>query len=119
MDLPVDDDAATLSDYADVVVEAIGDLREDLVVVAESYGRHVAPIVCDPYPDGSSAVKNRILEGGHDRLGTQRHEILGWPEARADPTWALSAWSRTWSAPRRRETSGSPPGSGTPSCPGP
>lgn len=32
MDLPVDDDAATLSDYADVVVEAIGDLREDLVV---------------------------------------------------------------------------------------
>jgi putative drug exporter of the RND superfamily len=32
---------------------------------------------------------------------------------------ALSAWSRTWSAPRRRETSGSPPGSGAPSCPGP
>ena len=27
--------------------------------------------------------------------------------------------SRTWSAPRRRETSGSPPGSGSPSCPGP
>jgi hypothetical protein len=32
MDLPVDDDVATLSDYADVVFEAIGDLREDLVV---------------------------------------------------------------------------------------
>jgi hypothetical protein len=32
---------------------------------------------------------------------------------------ALSAWSRTWSGPRRRETSGSPPGSGSPSCPGP
>ena len=32
MDLPVDNNAATLSDYADVVVEAIGDLREDLVV---------------------------------------------------------------------------------------
>ena len=32
MELPVDDNAATLSDYADVVVEAIGDLREDLVV---------------------------------------------------------------------------------------
>src|SRR5256885_5321348 len=39
-----------------------------------------------PYPDGSSAVKNRIRQGRHDRLGTQRHEILGWPEARADPT---------------------------------
>src|SRR5204863_4836751 len=39
----------------------------------------------NPYPDGSSAVKNRIRQGYHDRLGTQRHEILGWPEARADP----------------------------------
>jgi len=29
----------------------------------------------------------------------------------------LSAWSRTWSAPRHRETSGSPPVSGSPSCP--
>src|SRR3954462_12532642 len=39
----------------------------------------------DPYPDGSSAVQNRIGQGRHDRLGTQRHEVLGWPEARADP----------------------------------
>jgi pimeloyl-ACP methyl ester carboxylesterase len=50
MDLPVDDDTATLSDYADVVVEAIGDRREDLVVVAQSYGGYVAPIVCDRVP---------------------------------------------------------------------
>jgi pimeloyl-ACP methyl ester carboxylesterase len=50
MDLPVDDDAATLSDYADVVVEAIGDRREDLVVVAQSYGGYVAPLVCDRVP---------------------------------------------------------------------
>lgn len=47
MDLPVDDDAATLSDYANAVVEAIGDRREDLIVVAQSYGGYVAPIVCD------------------------------------------------------------------------
>ena len=33
MDLPVDDDSAGLSDYADVVVAAIGD-RDDLIVVA-------------------------------------------------------------------------------------
>jgi hypothetical protein len=32
INLPVDDNAATLSDYAEVVVEANGDLREDLVV---------------------------------------------------------------------------------------
>ena len=50
MDLPVEDDAATLSDYADVVVEAIADRREDLVVVAQSYGGYVAPIVCDRVP---------------------------------------------------------------------
>ncbi|MFJ8989504.1 Tn3 family transposase [Streptomyces sp. NPDC102279] len=53
-------------------------------------------------------------------------DILG------DPEWAdlltpadrrghraLSAWSRTWSGPCRRGTSGSPPGSGSPSCPEP
>jgi len=50
MDLPVDDDAATLSDYADVVVEAIGDDRDDLIVVAQSYAGYVAPIVCDRVP---------------------------------------------------------------------
>jgi hypothetical protein len=32
MDLPVDRNAASFSDYADVVVEAIGDLRQDVVV---------------------------------------------------------------------------------------
>ena len=50
MDLPVDDDTASLSDYADAVVEAIGDRRDDLVVVAQSYGGYVAPIVCDRVP---------------------------------------------------------------------
>ena len=49
MDLPVDDDSAGLSAYADVVVEAIGD-RDDLVVVAQSFGGYVAPIVCDRVP---------------------------------------------------------------------
>lgn len=49
MDLPVDDDSAGLSDYADVVVAAIGD-RDDLVVVAQSFGGYIAPIVCDRIP---------------------------------------------------------------------
>ena len=44
---------------------------------------------------------------------------LGGPKPALIRRRALSAWSRTWSAPRRRETSGSPPGSGSPSCPGP
>jgi pimeloyl-ACP methyl ester carboxylesterase len=39
-----------LSDYADVVVEAIGERREDLIVVAKSYGGYVAPILCNRVP---------------------------------------------------------------------
>jgi pimeloyl-ACP methyl ester carboxylesterase len=46
MDLPVEDDAAGLSEYADAVIAAIGS-RRDLVVVAQSFGGYVAPIVCD------------------------------------------------------------------------
>jgi pimeloyl-ACP methyl ester carboxylesterase len=49
MDLPVEDDSAGLSDYADVVVDAIGD-RDNLVLVAQSFGGYVAPIVCDRLP---------------------------------------------------------------------
>jgi pimeloyl-ACP methyl ester carboxylesterase len=49
MDLPVDDDAAGLSEYAGVIVEAIRG-RRDLVVVAQSFGSYVAPIVCDQVP---------------------------------------------------------------------
>ena len=49
IDLPVDDDSAGLSRYADVVIDAIGD-RGTLVVVAQSFGGYVAPIVCDRVP---------------------------------------------------------------------
>lgn len=48
-DLPIDDDAATLTDYADTVVDAVGD-RTDLVVVAQSFGGYTAPIICDRLP---------------------------------------------------------------------
>ena len=48
-DLPCDDDSATLSDYADTVVRAVGD-RRDLVVVAQSYGGFTAPLVAAQLP---------------------------------------------------------------------
>jgi pimeloyl-ACP methyl ester carboxylesterase len=48
-DLPCDDDAAGLPEYADAVVEAIGD-RIDLVVVAQSLGGFTAPLVCERVP---------------------------------------------------------------------
>jgi pimeloyl-ACP methyl ester carboxylesterase len=48
-DLPIEDDAAGLWQYADTVVEAIGDHR-DLVVVAQSAGAFTAPLVCERVP---------------------------------------------------------------------
>ena len=48
-DLPCDDDSAGLPEYADAVVEAIGD-RANLVVVAQSSGGFTAPLVCERVP---------------------------------------------------------------------
>lgn len=48
-DLPCDDDSAGLAEYADTVVEAIGD-RKDLVVAAQSFGGFTAPLVADRLP---------------------------------------------------------------------
>ncbi|TDP92185.1 alpha/beta hydrolase [Labedaea rhizosphaerae] len=43
--LPMADDTAGFAEYADTVVEAIGD-RRDLVVVAQSLGGFTGPLVC-------------------------------------------------------------------------
>jgi pimeloyl-ACP methyl ester carboxylesterase len=48
-DLPVDDDSAGLADYLEVVLEAVGD-RRDLIVVAQSMGGFTAPLLCDRVP---------------------------------------------------------------------
>jgi pimeloyl-ACP methyl ester carboxylesterase len=48
-DLPCDDDSAGLSEYADTVLDAIGD-RTELVVVAQSFAAFTAPLVCDRVP---------------------------------------------------------------------
>jgi len=45
-DLPVEDDAAGLSEYADTVIDAIGE-RTDLVVAAQSAGGFTATLVCE------------------------------------------------------------------------
>jgi pimeloyl-ACP methyl ester carboxylesterase len=49
VDLPSEEESAGLSEYADTVVEAIGD-RPELVVVAHSLGGYVAPLVCERLP---------------------------------------------------------------------
>ena len=49
-ELPCDDDTAGLREYADVVVDAIGDQRTDLVLVAQSLAGFTAPLVCERVP---------------------------------------------------------------------
>lgn len=46
VDLPCDDDTAGLAEYADAVVEAVGD-RHDVILVAQSLAGITAPMVCD------------------------------------------------------------------------
>jgi pimeloyl-ACP methyl ester carboxylesterase len=48
-DLPCEDDSAGLDEYADAVVEAIGE-RTNLVVVGQSYGGFTAPLVAARLP---------------------------------------------------------------------
>jgi pimeloyl-ACP methyl ester carboxylesterase len=45
-DLPGDDESHTLTDYADAVVEAVGE-RQNLVVVGHSFGGFTAPLVAE------------------------------------------------------------------------
>jgi dienelactone hydrolase len=63
-DLPCEDDAADLDDYADTVVEAIGD-RGDLVVAGQSFGGFTAPLVAARVPvDGLVMVAAMIPAPG-------------------------------------------------------
>ena len=48
-DLPCEDDSAGLWEYADAVVDAIGERRE-LVLVAQSFAGFVAPLACERVP---------------------------------------------------------------------
>jgi pimeloyl-ACP methyl ester carboxylesterase len=52
MDLPCDDDSAGFEEYADVVVDAIGNRTErgDVVLVAQSMGSFTALLVCERIP---------------------------------------------------------------------
>jgi pimeloyl-ACP methyl ester carboxylesterase len=49
VDLPCDDDSAGFPEYADVVIDAIGD-RTEVVLVAQSLGAFTAPLVADRVP---------------------------------------------------------------------
>lgn len=57
-DLPCDDKAASLDDYARTVTDAIGD-RRDLVIVSQSYGAFTATLVAARLP-----VRHLVLVAG-------------------------------------------------------
>jgi pimeloyl-ACP methyl ester carboxylesterase len=57
-DLPCDDDSATLIDYADAVIDAVGD-RRNVVIVGHSYGAFTAPLVA-----GRLAADGLVLLAG-------------------------------------------------------
>jgi pimeloyl-ACP methyl ester carboxylesterase len=67
-DLPCDDDSAGLSEYADAVVDAIGD-RTDLVVVAQSLGGFTAPLVCERLPVDLMVLVAAMLPQPGERPG--------------------------------------------------
>src|SRR3954454_8812786 len=82
-DLPIGDDSAGLSHYADVVIDAIGG-RSDFIVVAQSFGGYVAPIVADRI--GAALIV--LVAGMMPMPGESAEEMFantGWqPEALAD-----------------------------------
>jgi pimeloyl-ACP methyl ester carboxylesterase len=87
-DLPTEDDSAGLSRYAEVVVDAI-DGRGDVIVVAQSFGGYVAPIVAER----TSAVLIVLVAGMIPSPGETAEEMFettGWrPEPGFDETRAI------------------------------
>jgi Alpha/beta hydrolase family len=89
-DLPVEDDAAGLDRYAGVVIEAIG-ARADVVVVAQSFGGYVAPLVADRIGAGLIV----LVAGMVPRPGETAEEMFrntGWAPARLDDDSELATF---------------------------
>ena len=116
-DLPIEDDTATLADNAQVVLDAIATVRDesDLVVVGQSYGGYIAPIVGErAHADRLILVAAMVPRPGE--TADEMWQATGWkmPEADAidvfyrdvDPGLAAEAMSRER---RQSETTGREP----------
>ena len=60
VDLPGEDEAAGLSCYCELVVDAIGS-RSEVVLVAGSLGGFTAPLVCERAPVGELVLVNAMI----------------------------------------------------------
>jgi pimeloyl-ACP methyl ester carboxylesterase len=78
-DLPCDDDSAGLVEYTDTVVDAIGD-RQDLVVVAQSFGGFTAPLVADRLPIEWLVLVSAMIPAPGER-GEDWFANTGWEQA--------------------------------------
>jgi pimeloyl-ACP methyl ester carboxylesterase len=83
VDLPGDDESAGFRDYADVVVEAVGDRTANLIVVAQSMGGFTAPLVCERLPVRLLVFLNAMIPAPGETAGAW-WEGTGQPAARRD-----------------------------------
>ena len=99
MDLPVEDDSAGLSAYAEIVVHAIGK-RKNLVVVAQSFGGYIAPIVCGESAEAMFGNTGYVaaVQDDHSDLAVFYHDV--------DPALAAEALAK---GRRQSETPGKEP----------
>ncbi len=90
-DLPCDDDRAGLIEYADSVVDAIGN-RRNLILVAQSMAGFTAPIVCDRVPVDLLIMVAAMIPRPHESPG-EWWDNTGYIEAKreSDERLGLSA----------------------------
>jgi len=81
-DLPCDDDSAGLAEYADVVVDAMGDGDVD-VLVAQSLAGFTAPLVADRVPVSLMILVAAMVPVPYESPGAWWGNV-GWEEARAE-----------------------------------
>ncbi|MFD0903231.1 alpha/beta fold hydrolase [Actinomadura sediminis] len=82
VDLPADDDAAGLREYADTVVSAIGG-RTGVVLVAQSMGGLTAPLVCARVPVERLVLVNAMVPAPGE-TGAEWWGNTGQPRAAAE-----------------------------------
>src|SRR6266851_7810416 len=66
--LPGADDSAGLAEYTDIVVNAIGD-RQQLIVVGQSLGGFTAPLVCEQVPVDLLVLLNAMVPAPGETAG--------------------------------------------------
>lgn len=68
VDLPCDDDAADLPDYADRVADAVGE-RQPLILAAQSMAGLSAPLVCERVPVALVVLVNAMIPKAGETAG--------------------------------------------------